>query len=382
MRRKSGPIRVMVVEDSPTARNLLVALFNQSGDIQVAGTALDGVEAVRRAAELRPDVITMDIHMPRLNGLEATRQILQIAPIPIVIVTASVNRSDMDLSFEAMRAGALSVVKKPSLGDMETCEQFIQTVRLMADVPVVRRWNKENGKPVTRPVSPAEPAPLAPTSSSATIALASKLSARGGSDTGAYFRKDPKNPWKLIGIASSTGGPSALVSALKTLPADFPLPILVVQHITRGFAGSLAQWLDGELNLSVRVAEQGEIPLPGSVLISPDDCHMQVSDRGTILLHNSPPYKGLRPSANYLFFSLARVFGKRAIGIILTGMGDDGVEGLSELHNQGGLVLAQDEASSVVYGMPREAAARKVVDHILPVDRFGQTLLQLSEQGG
>ncbi len=157
--------------------------------------------------------------------------------------------------------------------------------------------------------------------------------------------------------------------------------ILVVQHITRGFAGSLAEWLDGELNLNVRVAEQGEIPLPGSLLISPDDRHMQVSDRGTILLHSSPPYKGLRPSANYLFFSLARVYGKRAIGIILTGMGDDGVEGLSELHHQGGLVLAQDEASSVVYGMPREAAARKVVDHILPVDRFGQTLLQISEQG-
>src|SRR5690349_418541 len=118
MRRKSGPIRVLVVEDSPTARNLLVALFNQSGDIQVVGTALDGVEAVRRAAELRPDVITMDIQMPRLNGLEATRQILQFAPIPIVIVTSSVNRPDMDLSFEAMRAGALSVVKKPGLGDI------------------------------------------------------------------------------------------------------------------------------------------------------------------------------------------------------------------------------------------------------------------------
>jgi len=363
----------MVVEDSPTARNLLVALFEQSGDIQVIGTALDGVEAVRRAAELRPDVITMDIHMPRLNGLEATRQILQIAPIPIVIVTASVNRPDMDLSFEAMRVGALSVVKKPGLGDIEACEQFIQTVRLMADVPVVRRWNRGGEKTAMRQAPPAN---------SATVALASALPALGVSEPAIRLREDPKNSWQVIGIASSTGGPSALVSALKPLPADYPLPILVVQHITRGFAGSLAEWLNGELKMLVRVAEQGEAPLPGTVLISPDDRHMQISDRGAILLHSSPPYKGLRPSANYLFFSLARVYGKRAIGVILTGMGDDGVEGLTELHRQGGLVLAQDEASSVVYGMPREAAARKVVDHILPVDRFGPTLLQLTEQGG
>jgi two-component system, chemotaxis family, protein-glutamate methylesterase/glutaminase len=375
MRRKSGPIRVMVVEDSPTARNLLVALFNQSGDIQVVGIALDGVEAVRRAAELRPDVITMDIHMPRLNGLEATRQILQIAPIPIVIVTSSVNRPDMDLTFEAMRVGALSVVKKPGLGDIETCEQFVQTVRLMADVPVVRRWGQENGKPVLRPT---------PTAGSVTPGQVSAFPAYGTSETalGIALREDQKNHCQMIGIASSTGGPSALVSALKPLPADFSLPILVVQHITRGFASSLADWLNGELKLHVRVAQQGETPQPGTVLISPDDRHMQVSDRGTILLHSSPPYKGLRPSANYLFFSLARVYGKRAVGVILTGMGDDGVEGLTELHRQGGLVLAQDEASSVVYGMPREAAIRRVVDHILPVDRFGPALLQLTDQGG
>ena len=380
MKRRSGPIRVMVVEDSPTARNLLVTLFNQSGDIQVVGTALDGVEAVRRAAELRPDVITMDVQMPRLNGLEATRQILQIAPIPIVIVTASLNHPDMDLTFAAMRAGALSVVKKPGLGEMESCEQVVQTVRLMADVPVVRRWNQERN---TRPLHSVSLPPSQPASSAA-VALASALPARSVTDSvpSLILRPDQKKPWKMIGIASSTGGPSALVSSLKPIPADFPLPILVVQHITRGFAASLAEWLNGELKLTVRLAEQGEVPVPGTVLISPDDRHMQVSDRGTVLLHSSPPYKGLRPSANYLFYSLARVYGKLAVGVILTGMGDDGVDGLTELHHQGGMVLAQDEASSVVYGMPREAAERKVVDHVLPVDRVGQALLQITEFGG
>lgn len=379
MRRRSGPIRVMVVEDSPTARNLLVTLFNQSGDIQVVGTALDGVEAVRRAAELRPDVITMDVQMPRLNGLEATRQILQIAPIPIVIVTASLNHPDMDLTFAAMRAGALSVVKKPGLGEIESCEQVVQTVRLMADVPVVRRWNQErNTKPLhSVSLPPSQPA------SSAAVALASALPPRSVSEPpGLILRPDQRKPWKMIGIASSTGGPSALVSSLKPIPSDFPLPILVVQHITRGFASSLAEWLNSELKLTVRLAEQGESPPPGTVLISPDDRHMQVSDRGTVLLHSSPPYKGLRPSANYLFYSLARVYGKLAIGIILTGMGDDGVDGLTELHHQGGMVLAQDEASSVVYGMPREAAERKVVDHVLPVDRVGPALLQITDFKG
>ncbi len=380
MKRRSGPIRVMVVDDSPTARNLLVTLFNQTEDIQVVGQALDGMEAVRRAAELRPDVITMDIQMPRLNGLEATRQILQIAPIPIVIVTASLNHPDMDLTFAAMRAGALSVVRKPGLGEMETCELVIQTVRLMAEVPVVRRWSPDRMANTLHSVSlpPSQPA------SSAVVALASALPARSLTESVPPLDLGPerKKPWKMVGIASSTGGPSALVSSLKNLPADFPLPILIVQHITRGFAASLAEWLNGELKLSVRLAEQGEVPLPGTVLISPDDRHIQISDRGTVLLHSSPPYKGLRPSANYLFFSLARVYGKLAIGLILTGMGDDGVDGLAELHHQGGMVLAQDETSSVVYGMPREAAVRKIVDHVLPVDRVGPALMQFTDNGG
>jgi two-component system chemotaxis response regulator CheB len=318
----------------------------------------------------------MDIQMPRLNGLEATRQILQIAPIPIVIVTASLNHPDMDLTFAAMRAGALSVVKKPGLGEMETCDQVVQTVRLMAEVPVVRRWSPERMSGAVHSVSlpPSQPA------SSAAVALASALPARSIVETvpPLVLGPDRRRLWKMVGIASSTGGPSALVSALRPLPADFPLPIMVVQHITRGFASSLAEWLNGELKLTVRLAEQGEVPAPGTVLISPDDRHIQISDRGTVLLHSSPPYKGLRPSANYLFFSLARVFGKLAVGVILTGMGDDGVDGLAELHNQGGMVLAQDEASSVVYGMPREAAVRKIVDHVLPVDRFGPALLQLT----
>lgn len=345
---------MLVVEDSPTARNLLVTLLNQDRGIQVVGTALDGMEAVRYARELRPDLITMDIHLPRMNGLEATRQIMQIQPTPIVIVTADLNRSDMDLTFEAIRAGALSLVKKPARGDEESSTRVLQTVRLMADVPVVHRWNDgsrktiEAGQSVTRP--------------------------RG-------LINKPDQTLKIVGIAASTGGPAALVSALKTLPCDYSLPILVVQHITPGFAGSLAEWLDREVNLRVRLAQQGETVQPGTVYLAPDHYHMQIGERGEIILHNQPPHKGIRPSADYLFFSLANVYQEQAVGVILTGMGDDGVEGLVELHRQGGVVLAQDEASSVVYGMPQAAAKQKIVDEILPIDSIGPALLRLLKRG-
>lgn len=367
MARRKERIRVLVVEDSPTARSLLVTLLGQHSDIQVVGTALDGVEAVRRAAELRPDLITMDIHLPRLNGLEATRMILRTAPTPIVIVTADFNRADMDLSFEAIRAGALSVIRKPTLGDGESCAQLLQAVRLMADVPVVHRWTLES------PAAPTAANRQSPHWDGKSNGLSPQHEPRAAGSGSAAIA--------IAGIAASTGGPAALVRALKRLPADYPLPILVVQHITRGFGPSLAEWLCGELNLCVRLAEQGERPAPGVVLLAPDDRHMQIGERGEIQLHASPPYKGLRPSANYLFSSLARVYGRQALGIILTGMGDDGVDGLADLRHQGGLVLAQDEATSVIYGMPGEAVRRNVVNQVLPIEAIGQALAQLAEKG-
>lgn len=363
IKQRSGPIRVLVVEDSPTARDLLVAILNQSSAIQVIGTALDGEEAMRQVARLRPDVVTMDIQMPRMNGLEATRRIMKTTPVPIVIVTSSFNSKDMDLTFQAMRVGALTVIKKPSLTNEAECAQVVQTVRLMADVQVVHRFGKTRPLPSMNDLELRAQPPVRPAASppAAIKPATSDLTRR----------------CTILGIASSTGGPSALVTALKPLPSSYPLPILIVQHITRGFAASLCEWMDGELNLTVRLAQQGQALLPGQVLLAPDDLHMQVSDRGTILLHSSPPFKGLRPSANYLFYSMARVYGPRAAGLILTGMGDDGVEGLAEMHNQGGLTIAQDEETSVVFGMPREAILRKAVDHILPIERIGSALVQL-----
>jgi two-component system chemotaxis response regulator CheB len=303
----------------------------------------------------------MDVRMPKMDGLEATRRIMRDAPTPIVIVTASPMRTDMDLTFEALRAGALTVVRKPGLADPETCDKLVQTVRLMADVPVVHHWGRDERRPPERLKAPPSPeklaAPLLPIS-----------------------KDGRRRHVKVIGIAASTGGPSALTAVLGPLSGDFSLPILVVQHVTSGFTTGLAEWLDGETPLCVRVAGHGDRPQPGTVSVAPDDYHMRVNARGVIELCKEQPYRGLRPSANYMFQSMARFYGPRALGIILTGMGDDGAEGLEALHRAGGLTVAQDEQSCVVYGMPREAIARNIVDRVLPPNQIALALGQLAQR--
>ncbi len=366
---KSGFIRTVVVDDSPTARKLLVTLLQSAEDIQVVGVASNGKEAVRLTKRLRPDLVTMDVFMPKMDGLEATRHIMRQAPTPIVIVTASLERDDVDLAFEALRSGALTALRKPSLAIPETCEQIIQTVRLMAQVPVVHRWGRDEK---TYP-DVKLPDPLAPA-----------LSQEPGDSAARHKPAAPLTSVQprvqIVGIASSTGGPAALVAVLGTLPGDYALPILIVQHVTSGFTVGLAEWLNGETPLRVRVAAYGDIPEPGVVLIAPDDHHMLLNRLGNVTFSREPPYKGLRPSANYLFNSLARVHGSRAIGIVLTGMGDDGADGLEALHQAGGLTLAQDEASCVVYGMPREAVLRKAVDMVLPLNQISDVLSQQVQQ--
>ena len=184
----------------------------------------------------------------------------------------------------------------------------------------------------------------------------------------------------MIGIAASTGGPGALATILRQLPVDFCVPVLVVQHVAPGFVHGLAEWLDGETPLRVGLANHGDEPQPGTVLIAPDDYHLQVNGAGIVELCKEPPYRELRPSANYLFRSLARAFGPRAAGIVLTGMGDDGSLGLSAMRQAGGLTIAQDEASCIVYGMPREALACNAAQRELTLDQIAMTLVRLNGQ--
>ena len=359
------PIRALVVDDSPTARELLIALLEAAEGIEVVGAGGSGEEAIRLARRLRPAVITMDVCMPTMDGLEATQRIMREVPTPIVIVTASVMRTDMDLSFEALRAGALTVVKKPGLADSQTGEELVRAVRLMSGVPVVRRWeSRSRGSRAGGPARGAAEAAQGVETGTALVTLADVDRVRA------------------IGIVASTGGPGTLAAILGGLPPEYPVPILVVQHITNGFAAGLAEWLDRQTPLRVTRASHGSSLGAGGVLLAPDDYHMQVNARGEVELYKGEPYKGLRPSANHLVHSLARTYGPGAVGIVLTGMGDDGVEGLKAVRDAGGLTVAQDGGSCVVYGIPREAIARGAVGQVLSVGQIAPMLVEVARRRG
>lgn len=335
-------IRVVVADDSQTARELLVALYETAG-LRVVGVGKTGEDALNLTIRHSPDVVSMDVIMPKLDGLEATRAIMRTHPTPIVIVTAGLMHSETDIVFDSLKAGALAAVQKPGIEDPVTCGKLVETVRLMATVPVIRRWSEHPQKRAALP---------------------------------SLARGDGKGI-SLIGIASSTGGPGVLAQILSPLPKNFPIPILVVQHVTNGFTAGLADWLNEQINLDVAMAEHGAIPVAGSVLLPPDDYHMQVNKSGAIELSKAPPYKGLRPSANYLFNTMARFYGMCGMGIILTGMGDDGVEGLESMFKAGALTIAQNEESCIVYGMPAEAVKRKSIKQILTPDQISQYLMNM-----
>jgi two-component system, chemotaxis family, protein-glutamate methylesterase/glutaminase len=337
-------LRVLVADDSPAARQLLVYILNSDPAMVVAAEAADGEEAVRLAQRIRPAVIVMDVLMPGLDGLSATRRIMESWPTPIVLVSAEVDANDLNRSFEALRAGALTLLNKPpgpgSPAYAEQAAALTTTVRLMADVKVVRRHCHP------RPHSEQDQNPRA-----------------------------PARPARVVAIAASTGGPAALASLLTAVAADPPpVPILVVQHIVAGFDRGLANWLDDVCPLTVRLATDGHLLRPGEVVVAPAHVHLGVTATGRVALSADPPIGVHRPSATYLFRSVARAYAAGAVGIVLTGMGDDGAAGLRALKDAGGLVLAQDETTSVVYGMPAAAAAVGAVDHTLPLDQIPAAL--------
>ena len=354
------PIRVLVVDDSATVRDLLVGILSSDPAIRVVGEASNGAEAVEKAATLAPDLITMDVMMPVMDGLEATKEIMIATPTPILIVSASGNRNIMDLSFDAMQAGALMVVSKPLSPRtdrfQEKREQLVAMVKAMAQVKVVRRWGGGGRSRFATPPS-------------------ARAAVAGSADSG--MPAEPHGPKQLVAIGTSTGGPAAVRRILMDLPGDFPAPILIVQHMAKGFVGGLAARLNTSCRLHVTVARDAERLEPRCVYLPPDDRHLGVRRDGKTLLSDAPPIGGFRPSATFLFESVARVYGANAIGIILTGMGSDGVAGLMELHAAGGQVLAQDESTSVVYGMAQEAVQAGVVDAVLPLESIAPRLMDL-----
>lgn len=338
-------IRVMVVEDSPTARALMVEILQSDPEINVVGEAVHGAEAVEMSGRLRPDLITMDIHMPVMDGFTATKHIMARSPTPIIIVSSSLSGPDVEHSLNAIQAGALMVLPKPDNPASARFDyrrnELVTMAKAMASVKVVRRWNTAPSPPAAQPQR-AHPAPV-----------------------------------RLVAITASTGGPAALHRIFTSLPRDFRAPIVVVQHITAGFIGGLADWLRVSCPLQVSVAEHGEELRGGHVYLAPDSRHLGVTSTRRIAISDEPPRNGFRPSGNHLFQSAAAAYGSAVAGVMLTGMGSDGVEGLRAVKAAGGHVLAQDEASSIVYGMPREAVAAGIVDAVLSLDDLAPRLMQL-----
>lgn len=336
-------IRVLIAEDSATAREAMLQIVAHDPEIGVVGTAKDGAEAVALTRALRPSIVIMDIHMPVLDGYEATRRIMVEAPTPILIVSASSNLGDAETSLNALRAGALGISEKPSAADdpaaAEARERFLATLHALADVKVVRRLR---------------------------AAVAERGPARA---VGSHVAE-------VVAIAASTGGPAALALLVAALPADLPVPVLVVQHNTHGFMPTLASWLNGAGNLRVRVGTGGERLERGVVYLAPDDHHLGVDERRRIVLDAGAPIGGFRPAATFLFDSVGRHFGARALAVVLTGMGSDGVDGLRRLHAAGGRVLVQDEASSVVFGMPGAAIAAGLADEVVALERMAKRICE------
>jgi two-component system chemotaxis response regulator CheB len=344
-------IRVLIVEDSPVVQQFLGHVLSSDPAIEVIGIARDGEEAVEMAKQRTPHVITMDIHMSGMNGFEATRKIMESCPTPIIVVSASWDAREVETSFRAMEAGAVAILAKPRGGAGPELEpearELIQTVKLMSEVKVVRRWPRKENPAIGHPVPEID------------------------------VEQTPAGI-EAVAIGASTGGPVPIRTIVSALPKQFPAPVFVVQHIASGFVSGFAEWLAGSSHLQVRVAVNEEQANAGFVYVAPDGFHMGVRGDRRIALGSEEPENGLRPSVSHLFRSVARAYGRRSVGILLSGMGKDGAEELKLMRDRGAVTFAQDEGTCVVYGMPGEAARLGAALYALPPDKIAAAVMRLA----
>ncbi|MFO8072559.1 MAG: chemotaxis-specific protein-glutamate methyltransferase CheB [Polyangia bacterium] len=371
-------LRVLIAEDSQVIQRTLAALLEGESGIEVVGTAGTGEEALAICREQRPDLVTMDIFMPEMDGLEATRRIMEECPTRIVIISSMVGSDDQRMSFEAMRAGAVEVIAKPH-GVLAG-----NYAQVRADLSRVLR-RIEAARPARQlawQASIAPPPPLATPEPSRPRPVAAPGPAPGARSDSRFAPQEIPEGFSpaIVGIGGSTGAPAVLVEVLSALPASFRVPIVVAQHIAFGFANGMADWLNASVALEVAVARTGDELRPGRVLIAPDDRHLEIKSGDRVVLRPSQRAREHVPSVDRFFSSLAGAGAERALGVILSGMGGDGARGLGELREAGGITLAQDEQSCVVHGMPGKAVELGAVMQEVSPESLAELLAALGQR--
>jgi two-component system chemotaxis response regulator CheB len=337
-----GRIKVVVVDDSKLARELIRVVLSSDEDIEVIGEALNGKDATEKVALLKPDIVTMDIEMPVMDGLKAIEEIMALHAVPILVVTT---RADAHMAYAAIKKGALDLVEKPDV-NLEGAAEFISKIKLLSKIRVITHIRS---KYLVEAITEDLPA---------------FIPANGNSE-------------KLVAVASSSGGPEALSILLSGLPAKFPCPVVVAQHMTDGYMTGMVEWFRQTTLLNVKVGSDGDVLEAGTVYVSPSEKHMRIKEGGSITLVERRPADIYRPSCDILLKSAAALYGPKGIGIILTGMGSDGVLGIKSIKEAGGTTIAQDEKTSAVFGMPRAAIEGGYVDSVLPIEDISSGVIGL-----
>lgn len=345
------PIRVLLVEDSPITLVILRRILNSSPQIEVVGEARTGLEALQLIPQVQPDVICTDLHMPQMDGLKFTAEVMALYPRPILVISSWVQEEDDIHVFQLLEAGALDILPKPAAGlsteNQLLTQELLNKIQLLSGVKVFKKKRKS-------------PSPVKSLD---------------------HFSSKPYVKPEIVVIGASTGGPQAINELFAQLPSNFPVPVICVQHICAGFLQGFLDWLTSSCRLPIQIAKPGNIPKPGTIYFPPEQQHLELDKQGRFICSDSLPLDGHRPSVTVTFKSVANFYGKATVGILLTGMGKDGAEGMHSIAQAGGLTIAQDEATSVIFGMPKEAIDLGAAQLVLPIHTIAPKLLDfLSKQ--